>query len=80
MSPEQLQILRHSLGLDQAGNGHAYRNHYVTGEGSTDHPVCMELVEGGFMEKRRPSELTGGDDLFILTAFGKAAAREGGAQ
>lgn len=74
MTPAQLHILQHSLGLDEYGQGTGYRNHFVTGEGSTDHPDCMSLVELGFMEIRRAKyDLYGGDDVFAVTAAGKVA-------
>lgn len=74
MSPEQLDILRHSLGLDGNGHGLPYRHHFVTGMDSTDHPHCMALVEMGFMVRHLGNELTGGDDLFLVTDAGRAAA------
>ena len=52
MTPEQLHILQHSLGLDEYGRGTMYRNHFVTGEGSLDHPHCVALVEAGLMNQR----------------------------
>lgn len=75
MDHEQLSILRHSLGLGEDGRGSSYRNHFCTGAGSTDYPHCMALVESGHMIRRNGSVLTGGDDLFIVTDAGKAAAR-----
>jgi hypothetical protein len=65
-----LHILQHSLGLDEYGRGPQYRNHFVTGEGSDDHPLCMALVKDGLMERRGGSVLTGGDDVFIVTHAG----------
>lgn len=70
-----LQILRHALGIGDNGRGAAYRNHFVTGEGSRDHPFCMALVEAGCMTRRSGSPLTGGDDLFMVTRLGKLAAK-----
>lgn len=74
MTPDQLHILQHSLGLDEYGRGTMYRNHFVTGEGSIDHPVCMELVGIGYMTRRANVELCGGDDVFNVTEAGKQAA------
>lgn len=72
MSDRVLHILQHSLGVDQFGQGNQYRNHFVTGEGSTDHPTCMEAVRLGLMECRRKGyELYGGDDVFAVTEEGK---------
>lgn len=75
MTPAQLHILQHSLGLDQYGRGESYRNHFVTGEGSKDHAACMELVALGWMTRRTGNELSGGDDVFHVTDDGRAAVR-----
>lgn len=66
-----LHILQHSLGVDQYGLGRQYRNHFVTREGSTDHPDCCALVTAGLMVKQRGTPLTGGDDAFFVTDAGK---------
>lgn len=73
MSPEQLHILQHTLGLDQHGRGTFYRNHFVTGKGSVDHPHCMSLVACGYMSVRLDHPLSGGDDVFRVTDAGRAA-------
>jgi len=73
MTPQELHILQHSLGLDQYGRGTFYRNHFCTGEGSLDHPSCMALVEQGFMVRRANVKMFGGDDLFAVTDLGRAA-------
>ena len=75
MTPQQLHILRHSLGLDDKGRGKAYREHFVTGPGSKDYDDCMALVESGHMVRREGSELSGGDDIFLVTELGKKAAK-----
>lgn len=72
----ELHILQHSLGVDQYGRGRQYRNHFVTGEGSTDHPFCMALAEKGLMTRRPGSELTGADDLFLVTDSGRRWMQE----
>jgi hypothetical protein len=71
MRDAKLHILQHSLGVDEFGRGRQYRNHFVTGEGSIDHPHCMALVEMGLMTKHAGSALTGGDDLFHVTEAGR---------
>lgn len=73
MTPKQLHILQHTLGLDQYGRGTFYRNHFVTGEGSEDHADCMALVDLGFMTVRRNHPLSGGSDCFWATEEGKRA-------
>ena len=74
MTPKQLHILQHTLGLDQYGRGTFYRNRFVTGEGSVDHPLCMELVALGYMKRFPAVELFGGSDAFTVTEEGKRAA------
>lgn len=76
MNPDQLAILRHSLGLKEDGSGREYRSHFVTGEGSSDYPQCVALVEAGLMTFRPGSELTGGGGLFLVTESGRKAARK----
>jgi hypothetical protein len=70
-----LHILQHSLGLDQHGRGSMYRNHFVTGEGSTDWAYCTEAVGLGLME-RRESKLCGGDSVFTVTDAGRQFVRD----
>lgn len=67
----QLHILQHSLGLDSFGGGNMYRNHFVTGPGTTDYPICQSLVQLGLMQIRPVSKvLTGGSDCFVVTPKG----------
>lgn len=75
LSSELLHILRHALGVGDDGRRAAYRNHFVTGQGSTDYPLCKELVARGLMTQRSGNELTGGCDLFVVTEAGRSAAR-----
>jgi hypothetical protein len=75
MTPEQLTIMQHSLGLDQYGRGRAYRNHYCAG--GRDAELCRDLVTLGYMTEHKPSQLTGGDPLFTVTASGKDYVRNG---
>lgn len=72
MDEKILHILQHSLGVDEHGRGQQYRNHFITGEGSVDYPICAEAVERGLMECRRKGyELYGGDDVFSVTPAGR---------
>jgi len=48
LTPRQLEILRHALGVDQYGRGEMYRRHFCAG--GDDETVCRELVALGFME------------------------------
>lgn len=76
MKPALLHILQHSLGTDEYGRGTFYRDHFVTGEGSIDHPGCMELVEAGYMTRRANIEIYGGSDNFRVTDAGRRAVIE----
>jgi hypothetical protein len=73
MDAPQLQILQHSLGLDEYGKGKAYRNHFCAGD--RDEDVCRSLVTLGFMREGRASDLTGYDPVFFVTEAGEAAVR-----
>jgi len=75
LTESQLHILLHSLGLTKAEE--IYRNHFVAGPGHSDYDDCMVLVEIGAMIRRQGSELTGGDNVFYVTAKGKAIAESG---
>lgn len=74
MDAKQLHILQHSLGLDEYGRGTMYRNRFVTGEGSLDHPHCMALFDQGFMSRVANVKPFGGSDCFTVTEEGKCAA------
>ena len=74
MDAAQIAILRHALGTGDDGTRPPFRNHFVTGEGSTDHPLCVALVERGLMTRRTGNALSGGDDIFSVTASGRLAA------
>ena len=71
MSAEILHIIQHSLGCDQYGRGTMYRNHFVTGDGSVDFPICIAATLFGLMTRRVGHPLSGGDDVFNVTAEGK---------
>lgn len=77
MTPKQRDLARHALGLD-GRRRQSYRNHFVTGEGSTDHLHWLALVEAGHAWRRAGSQLTGGDDLFRLTKAGAELALDSG--
>lgn len=48
MTPQQLQILQHALGVDEYGQGKQYRKHFCAG--GDDIEVCQQLVAMGYME------------------------------
>ena len=69
---ESLHILQHALGLDDYGQGTAYRNHYVAGEDHYNWPLLMAHVEAGRMWRADPCELFGGAYCFAVTDAGRA--------
>jgi hypothetical protein len=76
LTEAQRHILRHSLGLPEQGQTNMYRNHFVTGEGSLDHPDCMALVEAGLMIRRSGNPITGDMDVFLVNDTGKQVVRQ----
>lgn len=72
MTDKQLHILRHSIGLDDSGQGREYRNHFVTGPGTTDFEDCIILVESGMMKDHfmRPDLYGNGNHCFTVTEKG----------
>jgi len=49
VTPEQLHILRHSLGLNDSGEGREYRNHFATDAETKDGLDCQRLCALGLM-------------------------------
>ncbi|HDS1082321.1 TPA: hypothetical protein QDZ62_000121 [Stenotrophomonas maltophilia] len=74
LTTDALHVLRHALGIGEAGTDREYRNYFVTGDGSADHELCSGLVAAGMMVRRAGNALSGGDDVFTVTASGRAAA------
>jgi hypothetical protein len=73
MTPEQIELARHALGLPNKSRK-SYRNHFVAGEGHTDYVAWCDMVEKGFARGRKGSQLTGGDPVFWLTIAGASRA------
>lgn len=69
----RMAVLRHALGLRNPGD-RPFRNHFVTGPGSSDFDDCEALVAEGLMTKRAGNALTGGDPCYCATAAGIASA------
>lgn len=76
MTDRELSILRHAIGLRVDGTGRPYRNHFVTGPGSTDYDCCCELADRGLMRRHKGNAITGGDYWFSVTDQGKRLAGE----
>lgn len=73
LTEQEHEIMTHTLGLNRSLS--AFRNHFVTGEGSIDYPICERLVASGFMTKRAGNVLSGGDDIYSVTDAGRAALK-----
>lgn len=69
MTPEQIELARHALGLTQ-GRKRSYRNHFVCGPGHSDYDNWEAMTNDGKAWKRKGSPLSGGDDIFGMTAAG----------
>ena len=72
MTARQLEILQHSLGLDEYGQGTMYRNHFCAGV--DDEAVCRELVALGYMEQHPTTDWLPYFNCSVTKA-GKAAVR-----
>lgn len=77
LTPEQRELARHALGLD-GRHSQSWRDHFVTGPGSSDYDRWQEMVATGAATRRAGNQLTGGDDLFLLTRAGALAALDPG--
>ena len=73
LKPAHRDLARHALGLPNK-RSRSYRNHFVTGEGSTDYAPWIEMVAAGLAKRWKGNEMTGGDDLFRLTKTGAIQA------
>lgn len=74
MNANQLQILQHSLGLDQYGQGPQYRNHFCAG--GMDEEVCQSLVEAGYMQQHPTTEAYPYYNCSVTRAGKEAVLRE----
>lgn len=76
ITPKQLHILQHSLGLDEYGQGKAYRNHYATGPECDSFDDCKALEVTGLMKDHGVVSMWGTLHGFTVTDAGKAAIRQ----
>lgn len=77
MTPEQIELARHALGLPNRRR-QTYRNHFVCGEGHSDYVNWLEIEAAGLARSRKGSQLTGGDPVFWLTKAGAESALKRG--
>lgn len=71
---QKLQILQHSMGLDQFGRGTKYRNRFVSGPGHHDQSSIDEMVRDGLMAVTNvsPGLLGEGGACYHVTRAGEA--------
>jgi hypothetical protein len=77
MTPKQIELARHALGLPNKRRC-SYRNHFVTGPGSSDWDDWQAMVTAGYACRHEPRALFGGDYCFCLTRAGADAALKSG--
>lgn len=76
LTPEQIHILRHSLGLNEKGHGNQYRNYYCTGTGHQQCESVKQLADFGLMAFSH-SINDGRDKIFFVTPQGITMATAG---
>lgn len=74
MTLKQLEILQHSLGLDQYGLGAMYRNHFCAG--GDDEQTCRELIALGYMRQHLTTEWLPYFNCSVTDAGKEAVQRE----
>ena len=74
MTERQLEILQHSLGLDQYGQGQMYRNHFCAG--GSDEETCRELVALGYMVQHETTKWLPYFNCSVTDAGKEAIKRE----
>lgn len=77
MTSVQIDLARYALGLPNTRRI-SYRNHFVTGPGSDDHPHWLAMVERGYARRRDGGLFSGGNDVFWLTTSGATRALKPG--
>ncbi|MCW5705463.1 MAG: hypothetical protein KIT82_23130 [Bradyrhizobium sp.] len=73
MTPRQIELARHALGL-RPGTLVSYRNNFCAGPGHDDFEEWEAMVAAGFARKRSSAFLPPGDVLFHLTRAGAERA------
>lgn len=73
MTPEQIELARHALGLPNRQRK-SYRNRFVAGPGHGDYMQWVQMVVSGIAEQHTVLGLAGGADLFVLTTVGASMA------
>lgn len=70
----EIEVLRHAIGADRFGQVSNPRNVFMTACDGSDGRVCLGLVAKGLMKDLGcGGELSGGDNVFIVTQAGRDA-------
>lgn len=73
MTPRQIELARHALGL-RATRLISHRNHFCAGPSHPDYDDWMRMVAAGYAMRRENEHLPAGDVMFHLTRAGAEAA------
>lgn len=76
LTPSQLHIIQHSLGLDQYGRGREYRNSFVAPKDGNDWNDLQALVTGSCMVYHGPQKIFGEMHGFQVTDWGRQKMHE----
>lgn len=77
MTPDQIELARHALGLPNREK-RSYRNRFVAGEGHADFRAWEGMVAAGDAEKRKWSALPPTEFLYRMTPQGASKALQKG--
>lgn len=77
MTPEQIELARHALGLTRQKQ--SYRNYFCAGPDHSDHAEWMKMVsEGDAIVRGDTLGMRRGDNLFHVTRAGAEKALQPG--
>lgn len=77
MTPQQITLARHALGLPNRQNT-SYRNRFCASNGHSSHATWEQMVKSGAATVQRHAGGLGGQDTFSLTQDGAKAALQAG--
>lgn len=77
MSPAQIELARHALGLPTK-SGQSYRNRFICGTGHRDYNEWKGMVAAGYATTTGSHPAHGGAERFELTPFGANFALRAG--
>ena len=76
MTPKQIDLARHALGLPNKGN-QSFRNRFCAGPGHRDYAEWERMVRSGVATVYPKGGALGGQDTFSITAYGAMEALRG---